>query len=107
MRFTATILVAGLVMVEPGAAQEFCLRPEEPFPFEPPRDDPELYAFINEEYQTYIVAMQDYLNCLGEEQAQASRETKEVLDRWISYFGDDAVLSLPMEEEDADDRLLN
>ena len=93
-------LAVALVALLPASAQEMCLRPPDPYPYPPPQDDPELYAFINAEYRTYMLAMQDYLNCLGDEHVTASREVKEVLDRWVEYFGDDAGLQLDMLPED-------
>jgi hypothetical protein len=49
------------------AAQEACLRPVPPEAVWPPTDDAEFQAFLNEEYQSYPLQMQEYLNCLGRE----------------------------------------
>ena len=36
--------------------------------------------------------MQEYLNCLGREHESATKETNEVLARWLLWFGDDAAI---------------
>jgi hypothetical protein len=73
-------------------AQEVCLRPIQPEEIQPPRDDPEFRAFLNQEHQAYLLGMQDYLNCLGREHDSARKETSEVMSRWVLWFGDDAVI---------------
>ena len=90
--------IAFLLALHPATAWSqgsFCYRPAPPYPFEPPRDDPGFYAFINEQYQRYLVDMQDYINCLNEEQHDAFEESQHVLQRWLDYFGDDAVMTIP------------
>ena len=84
-------------------AQVACLPPEEPYPYEPPRDDPELRAIIAEQYEAYVLDVEGYLNCLHGESDRASREAREVIARWVSHFGDEAALRLPQEDvEDGD-----
>jgi hypothetical protein len=85
-------LALWLGMAVSAAAQEACLRPIPPEEIEPPRDDPEFRAFLNQEYQAYLLGMQDYLNCLGREHDSARKETSEVMSRWVLWFGDDAVI---------------
>lgn len=72
------------------AAQEACLRPVPPEAVRPPQDDVEFRAFLNEEYQTYLLGMQEYLNCLGREHESATREVNEIMARWMLWFGEDA-----------------
>ncbi len=72
------------------AAQEACLRPIPPEAIPPPQDDPEFRAFLNEEYQAYLLDMQDYLNCLGREHDSATKEVNEIMARWMLWFGEDA-----------------
>ena len=67
-----------------------CLPPEEPFAYEPPEDDPELRALIDEQYQDYIQGTKSYLNCLNEEATRVRAEFKKILDRYIQYFGAEA-----------------
>ena len=74
------------------AAQVACLPPEEPYPYAPPQDDPELRAIIGEEYETYVLDVEAYLNCLREETDRASREARAVIERWVRHFGDEAAL---------------
>jgi hypothetical protein len=74
----------------PAAAQEACLRPIPPEEVPPPKDDPEFHAFLNEEYQAYLLGMQEYLNCLGREHESATKEVNEIMARWMLWFGDDA-----------------
>jgi hypothetical protein len=81
-----------LGMAASALAQEACLRPVPPEKIAPPRDDPEFRAFLNQEYQAYLLGMQDYLNCLGREHDSARKETSEVMSRWVLWFGDDAVI---------------
>ncbi len=83
-------------------AQEACLRPVPPEAVRPPEDDPEFRAFLGDEYETYLLAMQDYLNCLGREHETASAEVSRVMARWLLWFGDDAVLheAAPEAEQD-------
>lgn len=71
-------------------AQEACLRPVPPEEVRPPTDDREFRDFLNEEYQAYLLAMQEYLNCLGREHESATKEVNEVMARWMLWFGDDA-----------------
>lgn len=72
------------------AAQEACLRPVPPEEVRPPEGDAEFREFLNEEYQTYLLEMQDYLNCLGREHESATKEVREIMARWLLWFGDDA-----------------
>ena len=73
-------------------AQEVCLRPIQPEEIQPPRDDPEFRGFLNQEYQAYLLGMQDYLNCLGREHDSATKEVDQVMNRWVRLFGDEAVI---------------
>lgn len=91
-RFSALVLGLLLGWTVVAAAQEACLRPISPEEIAPPRNDPEFRAFLNQEYQAYLLGMQDYLNCLGREHDSATKETSEVLARWVLWFGDDAVI---------------
>jgi hypothetical protein len=88
------MLVLGLFLggAVPAVAQEACLRPIQPEEIEPPQGDPEFRAFLNQEYQAYLLGMQDYLNCLGREHDSARKETSEVMSRWVLWFGEDAVI---------------
>lgn len=81
-----------LGMTVSAMAQEVCLRPIPPEEIAPPRDDPEFRAFLNQEYQAYLLGMQDYLNCLGREHDSATKEVDQVMNRWMRLFGDDAVI---------------
>ena len=85
-------LISVLGLAASAAAQEACLRPIPPEAIRPPQNDPEFRAFLNEEYQVYLLGMQDYLNCLGREHESATKETNEVMARWLLWFGDDAVI---------------
>ena len=68
-------LAAGLTLVAASAgAQIACLPPEESYPYEPPRDDPELRAIINEQYETYVLEVEEYINCLRREADLASTQ---------------------------------
>lgn len=89
-------LAVGFLLSATGlaAAQEACLRPVSPEAVRPPEGDPELRDFLNGEYQTYLLDMQDYLNCLGREHESATAETNRVLARWLLWFGNDATLLL-------------
>ena len=71
-------------------AQEACLRPVPPEAVKPPTYDREFRDFLNEEYQAYLLAMQEYLNCLGREHESARKEVNEIMARWMLWFGDDA-----------------
>ena len=86
IRTAAAVLVLALSPTL-AAAQVGCLPPEEPFAYEPPKDDPELRALIDEQYQDYITGTEDYLNCLNAEAARVRAEFQEILDRYIQYFG--------------------
>lgn len=87
------MLAASIALVPSIAATQIaCLPPEEPYPYEPPRDDPELRAIINEQYQTYVLEVEDYINCLRREADVASVQAHEVIDRSVRWFGDDAVV---------------
>ena len=66
------------------------LRPVPPEEIRPPADDREFRDFLNGEYQAYLLAMQDYLNCLGREHESATKEVNEIMARWMLWFGDDA-----------------
>ncbi len=88
-----TLGAAGL-----GAAQEACLRPVPPEEVRPPTDDREFRDFLNEEYQAYLLAMQEYLNCLGREHESATKEVNEIMARWMLWFGDDAKIHYPPAE---------
>lgn len=91
------LLASGLALTAAGsvAAQEACLRPVPPEAVRPPKDDAEFREFLNAEYQAYLLQMQEYLNCLGQEHESASKEINEIIARWMLWFGDDARLQLP------------
>ena len=86
------VLALGITLGVAGsaAAQEACLRPVPPEEVRPPTDDREFRDFLNQEYQTYLLAMQEYLNCLGREYESATKEVNEIMARWMLWFGDDA-----------------
>ena len=73
-------------------AQALCLPPETPFAYAPPKDDPELRQMIRDDYQTYIRDTEIYLNCLNGESMRARTEYDEVLQRYMQYFGNEAVV---------------
>ena len=73
-----------------GAFAQGCLPPEPPYAYEPPSDDPELREIVRDQYQTYIEASERYLNCLQSEIGRAQAESRDVLNRWVNYFGPDA-----------------
>lgn len=66
----------------------------------PPDDDAAFRDFLNEEYQAYLLAMQEYLNCLGREHESATKEVNEIIARWMLWFGDDAKLHLDYDDRD-------
>lgn len=68
-----------------------CLPPEDPYMFDVP-DDPELRQMINEDYQTFIRAAEEYINCLEAEQRRAFDKTNAILKRYLQSFGSDAAL---------------
>lgn len=76
-------------------AQEACLRPVPPEAVRPPQDDAEFRGFLNEEYQAYLLGMQEYLNCLGREHESATREVNKIMARWMLWFGKDAKIRSP------------
>lgn len=79
-----------LVMGSASMAQEFCDRPIPPEDLVPPRDDPEFRDFLNSEYEEYLGAAEEYINCLGREHQSTFEEMRGILERWTRYFGDDA-----------------
>ena len=100
LAFAAALLAAAPL----GAtAQIACLPPEEPYPYEPLRDDSELRAIIAEQYEAYVYEAEAYLNCLRGESDRASREAREVIARWVRHFGEEAALRLPQENAEDDD----
>ena len=80
-------------------AQMACLPPEEPYPYEPSNLDDELREMVNEQYETYVRDIEDYINCLETERAEAMRSAQQIVQRWIRYFGDDAALSYDAPQE--------
>jgi hypothetical protein len=83
-------LILALGLTASATAQEACLRPISPEAIRPPTNDPEFRSFLNEEYQVYLLGMQDYLNCLGREHESATKEVNEIMARWLLWFGDNA-----------------
>ena len=73
-------------------AQVACLPPEEPYPYEPSDLDDELRQIVNEQYETYVRKIEDYINCLETERAEAMRSAQKVVQNWVRYFGDEAAL---------------
>ena len=94
-----------VLTVQFAPAQEACFRSIPPEDFRPPENDPDLRAFLSSEYESYILEMQDYLNCLGGEHESASQEINQVLARWILYYGRDAALhtKVPGEADGSDE----
>ena len=72
--------------------QAGCLPPAMPFGYKPPKDDPELRAMIDEDYQTYIRDSEAYLNCLNVESMRVRTEFDEVMRRYVLYFGTGAAM---------------
>lgn len=85
--------VIAFTLLAPCAFAQGCLPPEQPYPFEPPTDDPELRAIVRDQYRAYIDDSEDYMNCLQTEFGRAHQETRQVLDRWILYFGNEPTMS--------------
>jgi hypothetical protein len=84
-------IIVGLCAMPSGAiAQSLCYRPEPPPDLAPPDDDPELRALLNDEYTRYLLDVEDYLNCANEEVFMLIEESREVLARWIAYYGAEA-----------------
>lgn len=79
-----------LALSASGAVAQGCLPPEQPYAYEPPTDDPELRDLVRDQYQAYIEDSESYLNCLQSEIGRAQAEIREVLNRWVQYFGSDA-----------------
>lgn len=92
-RILPCILAAALSSGAAAQAQIVCDRPLPPEDLSPPRDDPEFRAFLNEEYKAYMSAMEDYLNCSQAEYSDSIEEQKRIINRWVAYFGTEAVLS--------------
>ena len=92
-RILPCILAAALSSGAAAQAQTFCDRPLPPEDLSPPQDDPEFRAFLNEEYKAYMSAMEDYLNCSQTEYSDSIEEQKRIINRWVAYFGNEAVLS--------------
>lgn len=65
--------------------------PEDPYMFDPP-DDPELRQMINEDFQTFIRAAENYMNCLQAEQRRTFNKTNAILKLYLKHFGGDAAL---------------
>ena len=86
----AAVLLALAMAPTLAAAQVGCLPPEEPFAYAPPKDDPELRALIDEQYQDYITDTERYLNCLNDEAVRARAAYYAVFERYIQYFGVEA-----------------
>lgn len=84
------ILLALTAIPTLASAQVRCLPPEEPFTYEPPKDDPELRALIDGQYQDYINGTEAYLNCLNAEATRVRGDFQDILNRYIQYFGDEA-----------------
>lgn len=60
-----------------------------------PADEREFRDLLNQEYQVYLLQIQDYLNCLGREHESATKEVNEIMARWMLWFGDDARIPYP------------
>ena len=88
------ILLAAITVPTSASAQVGCLPPEEPFAYEPPEDDPELRALIDEQYQAYILGSETYLNCLNDEATRVRAEFRTVLERYLRFFGDEAGIEI-------------
>ncbi|WMS45185.1 hypothetical protein RDV64_22955 (plasmid) [Acuticoccus sp. MNP-M23] len=95
------VAAAGLVWLSAGLAYgQACLPPVEPYPYAPPKDDPELREYINREYAEYMEAAEDYLRCLQDEGRRAYAETDTIFKRWIGFFGKDAVIRYDSTDKD-------
>ena len=86
----AAILLAVMTAPTLVLAQVGCLPPEEPFAYEPPKDDPELRALIDEQYQDYIDGAESYMNCLNDEATRVRTEFDQILMQYVQFFGIEA-----------------
>jgi hypothetical protein len=86
------IIVALCALASGAAAQSLCWRPEPPPDLAPPEDDPDLRAFLNEEYARYMEDVEDYLNCANDEAHAVMEESRAVLARWTAYYGAEAAI---------------
>ncbi len=91
LRLPVAAMMLALAPATAGA-QVACLPPEEPYPYEPSSLDAELRQLVNAQYEEYVRGIEDYINCLEAERAEAMRSAREVVQRWVRYFGDDAAL---------------
>ena len=87
MRILIVILIAALILPPVAQSAEVCLRPVPPAELLP-EDDADFRDLIQEDFQRYYAEMQDFLNCLQREEADAAAEIREVTDRWVAYFGE-------------------
>lgn len=87
MRAMAFCLIVLGLWTSAATASEVCLRPLRPLELRP-GDDAEMRALIEDDYQRYYGEMQDYLNCLRREYADASQEVRSVTEEWQEHFGD-------------------
>ncbi len=87
-------------MGQPISSMTGCVPPLEPYPFDPPRDDPELMTLVNEEYQVFLREAEDYINCLAEERERAFQLTNDVLARYLELFGDQAAIRSTVDSSD-------
>lgn len=86
------LAIIAIVVSAPCAFAQGCFPPEQPYAYEPPTDDPELREIVRDQYQTYIEESEGYMNCLQSEIARAQTETRDVMNRWVEYFGADATM---------------
>lgn len=85
------MVAAALAVWAQGApAQSWCYRPEPPPDMAPPQDDPELRAFLSDEYARYLEDVETYLNCANAETRAVMAESRAVLQRWVELYGADA-----------------
>lgn len=81
-------------------AQEFCDRPIPPENLTPPtaKQDAEFREFLNTEYRDYLAGAEAYINCLGREHQSIYTEMRAILDRWTRLFGEDARMTMRVEQ---------
>ena len=88
------ILLAAITAPTSASAQVGCLPPEEPFAYEPPADDPELRALIDEQHQADILRTKTCPNGLDGEPTRARTEFRTILGGYLQSPEDAAGIEL-------------
>jgi len=83
-RTMVTIVILSSFAAAPAVAKS-CLAPQKPYLPSAPREVRAYADLLRQDFETYLSAVSDYLQCLDRERARAFREAQDVTEQYERF----------------------